>query len=55
MKVGDLVRYRTDTGFGIIIDCDDSDCKNPEFYIHWVGLGSDWRFADELEVVNGDR
>jgi len=55
MKVGDLVKYNLLNCFGIIIDCDDPDCKNPEFYVHWIGLGSEWRFADEMEVLDGSR
>jgi len=55
MKVGDLVRYHLLNCLGIIIDCDDPDCKNPEFYVHWIGLGSEWRFADEMEVINESR
>ena len=55
MQVGDLVEYHYDGDIGIIIDCDDPDCKNPEFYVHWIGLGYEWRFADELEVISGSK
>ena len=59
MKIGDLVRYFGDGCFGIIVDCDDPDCKTPEFYVLWIGIGDgeayEWRFADELVVVHEGR
>ena len=56
MKIGDLVRYYGCGFFGIIVDCDDPDCKSPEFFIHWIDDNTyDWRFADELVVVHESR
>ena len=55
MKVGDLVKCVDANFYGIIIDCDDLEALKREFKIHWIGGSFDWRFEDELEVVNGNR
>ena len=55
MKIGDLVKCAYANFYGIIIDCDDLKASIKEFCIQWIGHDHDWRFEDELEVINEDR
>ena len=55
MKVGDLVKCVDANFYGIIIYCEDLEVLKREFKIHWIGGSFDWRFEDELEVINESR
>jgi len=55
MKVGDLVKCVDANIYGIIVYCDDLEALKREFKIHWIGHDHDWRFEDELEVINESR
>ena len=48
MKVGDLVKYRSDGDTGIVTDIDATGM----FFIHWSDGKEGWHLDSELEVIN---